>query len=179
MSFTVSEIAEILVEAPEDQLALIERIRHWTREGLIQPIGSKHPGTGRHREYENLVLLEVSVLEALAGLGLKVGQQQTALKLLKARMKDGYGDGYEAVKSWIEKGHHRMVIYLAFSNLGGEKPRLDEIHSQIISHLHDLQFRPVDDAVVLVNISQIIESMSRKLKNHNDNWRNRQPERQT
>jgi DNA-binding transcriptional MerR regulator len=161
MPYTLREIAEILAEAPENKPALIERIRHWTREGLIQPIGPKHPGTGRHREYENCVLLEVSVLEALAGLGLKVGQQQTALKLLKERMKGGY-----ALKSWIEKRNLQVGTYLVFSDLGSEKPRLDEIHGHIFS-LGDNQLRPIfGDAAVLINISQIIESVGRKLEKH-------------
>jgi DNA-binding transcriptional MerR regulator len=161
MPYTVSEIAEILADAPGIEPALIERIRHWTREGLIQPIGLKHPGTGRHREYEDRVLLEVSVLEALAGLGLKVGQQQTALKLLKERMKGGY-----ALKSWIEKRNLQVGTYLVFSDLGSEKPRLDEIHGHIFS-LGDNQLRPIfGDAAVLINISQIIESVGRKLEKH-------------
>jgi DNA-binding transcriptional MerR regulator len=161
MPYTVSEIAEILADAPGSEPALIERIRHWTREGLIQPIGLKHPGTGRHREYEDRVLLEVSVLEALAGLGLKVGQQQTALKLLKERMKGGY-----ALKSWIEKRNLQVGTYLVFSDLGSEKPRLDEIHGHIFS-LGDNQLRPIfGDAAVLINISQIIESVGRKLEKH-------------
>jgi DNA-binding transcriptional MerR regulator len=178
MPYTVSEIAEILADAPGSEPALIERIRHWTREGLIQPIGLKHPGTGRHREYEDRVLLEVSVLEALAGLGLKVGQQQTALKLLKERTQYGY-----KVKSWIEKRNYQMVVYLAFSDLGGEKPTLHEVHAQIIplsgpDQLHTLNFRPVGDAAVLINISQIIESVSRKLEKRQMLGQNDQPKRQ-
>ncbi|MGB9389009.1 MAG: hypothetical protein WCB70_03295 [Xanthobacteraceae bacterium] len=173
MPYTLSEIAEILADTPESKPALSERIRHWTREGLIQPIGLKHPGTGRHREYENFVLLEISVLEALAGLGLKVGQQQAALKLLKERMEGGY-----ALKSWIEKRNLQVATYLVFSDLGGEKPRLDEIHGHIFS-LGDNQLRPIfGDAAVLINISQIIESVSRKLEKRQMLSQNDQPKRQ-
>jgi hypothetical protein len=53
-----------------------------------------------------------------------------------------------------------------FSDLGGEKPRLDEIHGHI-SSLGDNQLRPIfGDAAVLINISQIIESVSRKVEKH-------------
>jgi DNA-binding transcriptional MerR regulator len=177
MPYTVSEIAEILADAPGSEPALIERIRHWTREGLIQPIGLKHPGTGRHREYEDRVLLEVSVLEALAGLGLKVGQQQAAIKLLKERMEDGY-----SLKIWIEK-RNQWIAYLVFSDLGGEKPRLDEFWSEIISlGGHGPLYRStppiIGDAAVLINISQIIESVSRKQEKHQMFKRNHQPKRQ-
>jgi DNA-binding transcriptional MerR regulator len=71
MPFTVSEIARRLA-SPERQTTLRERIRHWTREGLVHPIGEKNPGTGRHRLYEESVLVDVAILNALAGLGVQV-----------------------------------------------------------------------------------------------------------
>jgi DNA-binding transcriptional MerR regulator len=69
---TVSEIAERLAGRREERLALVERIRHWTREGLITPIGEKNPGTGRHREYHEDVLPDVALLNRLARAGIQV-----------------------------------------------------------------------------------------------------------
>jgi len=45
MLLTVTQIAQRLAK-PEQQAALRERIRHWTREGLIKPIGEKKPWNG-------------------------------------------------------------------------------------------------------------------------------------
>ena len=44
-------LAEIISIASKDEdiSSSMERIRHWTGEGLLTPIGEKNPGTGRKR----------------------------------------------------------------------------------------------------------------------------------
>ena len=46
--------------------ALIQRVRHWTRERLILPLGERHPGTGRHRVYGDAAVQYALILGALA-----------------------------------------------------------------------------------------------------------------
>src|SRR5262245_49858312 len=41
------EIAERIARAPEELPAIRERLRHWTREGLLVPIGDRNPGSGK------------------------------------------------------------------------------------------------------------------------------------
>ena len=49
--FTVKDIAERVCRTDEARLKLIERIRYWTRNGWLVPLGEKHTGTGRARTY--------------------------------------------------------------------------------------------------------------------------------
>jgi hypothetical protein len=179
MPLTVSEIAQVLAETSERQAALVERIRHWTREGLLEPRGEKNPGTGRHREYENAVLVEVAVLDALADLGMQVGQQHTVLKLVRPLL--GYG---HKIQEWHAKRTFGIAVYLGISNLGGDEPSVQEFHAQVegfpgISNLgeenpmleqffqgsHILKFYdPLGDAAVLLNMSRIIKKIIRAIE---------------
>jgi hypothetical protein len=55
-----------------DTATNIERIRHWTREGLLVPIANLHRGTGKHRRYGNEAAYDAAVLMVLAETGLNV-----------------------------------------------------------------------------------------------------------
>jgi DNA-binding transcriptional MerR regulator len=64
--FTVSQIAE-RIRAPGEALNTVaDRLRNWTKEGLLRPIGQKNPGTGRHRRYSESALIDALVLHVLA-----------------------------------------------------------------------------------------------------------------
>jgi DNA-binding transcriptional MerR regulator len=76
---TAGDIARRIARADDDQQALIERVRHWTREGLIVPIFylsdlGLHPGTGRYRKYDEEQVYRAAVLNVLAERGVTVGQ---------------------------------------------------------------------------------------------------------
>jgi DNA-binding transcriptional MerR regulator len=106
MPLTVSEIA-LRLATPERQTGLRERIRHWTREGLLKPIGEKNPGTGRHRRYDESVLVNVAVLDALAGLGMQVRSLHAVLRQVS-----------ELVEEWSTKSKETRdfgIDYLAIS----------------------------------------------------------------
>jgi DNA-binding transcriptional MerR regulator len=95
MALTVREIADRIVRTPGvDKAALIERLRHWTREGLLTPIGDKHPGTGRQRQYNDSAVFDAAILNALADHGLQVGVQQTVLALGKHFLETRPSSGY-------------------------------------------------------------------------------------
>ena len=46
------DLAEKIAPSAEDLPSTIERIRHWTREGLLTPVGERNPGTGHKRRYD-------------------------------------------------------------------------------------------------------------------------------
>jgi hypothetical protein len=48
MPLTVGQITKQLTALAPDAAETRERIRHWTREGLLSPIASHHSGTGKH-----------------------------------------------------------------------------------------------------------------------------------
>jgi hypothetical protein len=69
-SFTVGEIAALLVIGPDPggakAASITARIRHWTRERLLVPVGVRNPGTGRHRHYDEWSVVDAALLNALA-----------------------------------------------------------------------------------------------------------------
>ena len=64
-TLTVAEIAERIRRPHEDMRAAGDRIRNWTREGLLTPVGEKHPGTGKVRRYAADALIEAALLQVI------------------------------------------------------------------------------------------------------------------
>ena len=62
---SVKDIAEKIQRPDEPLQSAIDRLRNWTKEGLIVPSGEKHPGTGRARQYPRKVLFEAALLQVL------------------------------------------------------------------------------------------------------------------
>src|SRR6476620_738071 len=61
-TLTVSDLAEALAPIAPDVAGTIQRIRHWTREGALQPIEFAHSGPGKHRRYNPAAIYSVAVL---------------------------------------------------------------------------------------------------------------------
>jgi hypothetical protein len=81
-TYSVSEIAEKIARSGEDMRVVGDRIRNWTREGLLTPIGERNPGTGRSRQYPETALLEALVLTAITeSVGLQVVKVHTFPKV--------------------------------------------------------------------------------------------------
>ena len=68
---TVGEIAARLKGGP----ALVAKIRHWTREGLLQPRPMELRGTGRHRLYDPDTAYLACVLDVVSGMGVQIAAQ--------------------------------------------------------------------------------------------------------
>jgi len=143
VALTVREIAARLAAKPKERAALVERIRHWTREGLITPIGEKNPGTGRHRKYPVTVLPDVALLNTLAPVGIQVSTLRHILRFVEgARSR---------ARHLEEKLEHIICIPLGEHESGG---------------YIDL-YRPADqrelrvpksecgNAAIIINVSQI------------------------
>jgi hypothetical protein len=64
-TLTVREIAERIRRPHEDMRVAGDRIRNWTREGLLNPVGEKHPGTGKVRKYPQGALIEAAFLQVI------------------------------------------------------------------------------------------------------------------
>jgi hypothetical protein len=77
-TFTVSEIADRIRKPGQDRTAVVERIRHWTRERLLAPIGKRNPGTGRHRSYRDTALFDAALLNEMADASLQIGTMRKA-----------------------------------------------------------------------------------------------------
>jgi multisubunit Na+/H+ antiporter MnhE subunit len=63
--FTASDVAARIKRPSEPIENAIERVKHWTRIGLLHPVGSQNPGSGRHRSYSTAAVLEAIFLNML------------------------------------------------------------------------------------------------------------------
>jgi DNA-binding transcriptional MerR regulator len=91
---TVGQITEQLATIAPNKEATRERIRHWTREGLLSPIADHHSGTGTHRQYDPSSVYDAAILHAIARAGLNVASRpylQTARQKLVRLDKNGNG----------------------------------------------------------------------------------------
>jgi hypothetical protein len=64
-TLTVAEIAQRIRRPHEDMRSAGDRIRNWTREGLLTPDGEKHPGTGKVRRYPPSALMDAAFLQVI------------------------------------------------------------------------------------------------------------------
>jgi DNA-binding transcriptional MerR regulator len=83
-TLSVGDIAERLSALAPDATATVERLRHWTREGLLAPV-DQHRGTGKHRRYNENVAFDAAVLTALADAGLQITRPYIRSALAQAR----------------------------------------------------------------------------------------------
>jgi uncharacterized protein YciI len=83
-SLSVKDIAEKVQRIDESLQAAVDRLRNWTKEGLLSTAGEKHPGTGRPRKYSRDALLEAALLEILTGnIGMSAARAAPSLKAIK------------------------------------------------------------------------------------------------
>jgi DNA-binding transcriptional MerR regulator len=151
-TLTVSEIAEIL-EQPGRRVSLVERIRHWTREGLIRPIGQKNPGTGRHRQYDEFALLDVALLNVLANFGLQVGQQQKVVNQVKELYdlnKLGLADSEGVHIVIFNPGGEEQKALVLYAT-GGEAPKRNPF-----------KLFAESDTAMLINVGRIYKNVFQK-----------------
>jgi hypothetical protein len=62
---TTKDIAEKIKRPGEDQQIAVDRLKNWTREGLLKTVGEKNPGKGRSRQYSQSALLDALLLQTL------------------------------------------------------------------------------------------------------------------
>lgn len=89
-TLTVGGIAEQLRALAPDEEASIERIRHWTREGLITPVKTPYAGAGKHRGYDVLSVLDAAILTVIADAGLHIASHkylQDGLALIRRTLR--------------------------------------------------------------------------------------------
>lgn len=84
---TVKDIATRVARTGGDVARVAERIRHWTREGILVPLGERNGGTGNWRTYDSDAIYWAAVLNEMARYGLTVAITKAAILGLKDRME--------------------------------------------------------------------------------------------
>jgi DNA-binding transcriptional MerR regulator len=82
MPFTAKELATRIARTEDAVQPAFERIRHWTREGLLSVDGELNPGTGRKREYAETEVVKAKTLNAMANFGISLKTMRSVAELV-------------------------------------------------------------------------------------------------
>jgi len=145
MPLTVGTIAEQLRTLAPDAAETRQRIRHWTREGLLSPIASHHSGTGKHRKYDASSVYDAAILNAVARAGLHVVTQRYLLEALSTAR--------HARQKW-ERSKTRGPLFLEISHqaVGGRDP-------VIAIHEGAVKCDPAAGLSIVINLAQIFKEV--------------------
>jgi hypothetical protein len=145
-TLTVGQIVEQLGPVAPDAAAISERIRHWTREGLLLPVHQHHAGTGRHRRYGPDASYEAAILNALAAAGLQLVSRpyiQAALSEARAALHEWR----QARSAGRKLPVFFLVILHDMTRIGGEPTA--SIHEGTVKHDHTAEI------MIVINLSQL------------------------
>jgi DNA-binding transcriptional MerR regulator len=145
MPLTVSEIAQrVKPSASESERdALVERIAHWTRMQLIAPLKRLHPGTGRHRRYDDAVIGDVKVLEVMADASIPIATMREVIDVVR-------GDLERRMRSDQAKGKPDLLLVIE-TYPWGTKPYFTE-------HPYTIDERA--DRVTVFNLSRLFPAVA-------------------
>jgi hypothetical protein len=76
-TYTVREIAAIISGSDNSEVIerMVRRVRYWTNEGALKPIGGKrHTGSGNHREYDADEVRKAAIAAELSRYGISLGK---------------------------------------------------------------------------------------------------------
>jgi hypothetical protein len=150
------DIAKAISGSEEGQSLVFERVRHWTREGLLPLTGDKHPGTGRKRLFGNDALAIARVLNELAehGIGVRHPSFETAANLVR--------DSLEEIRVLIAQ---RVAVYLLIEYIEGHPSTRFAFKSQGTLPLlieekikpRALEINPEATSTIVVNVSNLVK----------------------
>ena len=152
--FTVGELAE-LIKTPDEKLAVaINRLRNWTREGLLKTSGDKNPGTGSRRLYRETALADAVALQALTDtVGLPAVE---AAKLIRKDL--------EKVRTYfLDPNHIEHVLVFGKSADGWSAGALKL--KDLPSHINRMKL----DTYIVVDMNRIIDRIGRDHFKEGDN----------
>jgi hypothetical protein len=64
-TLTIRKLAQAVMLPGQDEAAVAERLRNWTKEGLIKTAGPKHTGSGHARSYPPEAVFRAAILNNL------------------------------------------------------------------------------------------------------------------
>jgi DNA-binding transcriptional MerR regulator len=163
VAYTAKEIALILTpwqgsRKPRliDAKPAIERIHHWTREGLLEPLGEKNPGRGRIRVYSDDVVYIARALNELADFGVGVAIMRAALPHIKKAR--GVEDS-EGMVDFLCIQHGRaiggMSIYLDSQEGGPVHVDFGDKREKILWSCRP-EFHPLATSALFINLTQLV-----------------------
>jgi DNA-binding transcriptional MerR regulator len=139
-----ARVAKLNAEAAAVQ-PLFERIRHWTREGLLSPAGEKNPGTGRARLYDEAAFRKAKVLNSLTECGFTVRHLRAVIDFLDIHSAE-----------WLTKTASRPDhrVYLVIQKFPWVEERNMQIHHLAKGDRPDLTFSKTVEYALVVELTQ-------------------------
>jgi len=122
--------------------AIVQKIRHWTRERLLSPVGQLHTGTGAYRRFSDTAVYDAAVLYALTGAGFTISAAdhfRAALAKVRA-----------ALPTWREQGG---PLYLVISR-NGARSDIEVVEQEPAA--------ATADVLVIVNLSRLFTRIEAK-----------------
>jgi len=147
-TFTVNDLAEAVRRPKEDLRIAGDRVRNWTRQGLLSVAGEKHPGTGRARLYKREALLEAVLLQILAdNVGISIGNLGEVLESAKK-----FFDVMMAAKGGVVQGD-----FLVVARTIGEEWRVSPVFSKHIDRFPKYVMDLSEDTITLINAKRVFD----------------------
>jgi hypothetical protein len=143
---TIGQIVERL--RPSNPATVFERLRHWTKEGLISPVDQHHSGTGTPKLYEFDSPFDCAVLNALAVAGVQVLSRpyiKTALRETRNALAK-YRDAQQAKRK-------PPALSLVISQQVDGEPTVT-LHEGAVKH------DPATQVAIVINLTQLFAHVS-------------------
>jgi DNA-binding transcriptional MerR regulator len=153
---TVKELAERICRPHEDIGAVIDRLRNWTKEGLLETAGDKNPGTGRRRHYDDSALVDALILTTLADIGIP----SVRASQLKYDKKDLLNHGRHAV---IHAQQSSQPVYLIirrnYEPSNRNRPYATVIYNQHVTSnaIRDVHIPDNTETAIVINITALVK----------------------
>ena len=89
-TYTVREVAAIISGSNDPKVIdrVVRQIRYWTTEGILKPVGDKHTGSGRSREYNSNEVKKSAVIAELIRHGISLSKLYSFEEYLEELLSD-------------------------------------------------------------------------------------------
>jgi hypothetical protein len=157
-TLTAGEIAERIRESDDEYLRVVfERLRHWTRSGLLKPTGEQNPGTGHHLRFPQRALADAAILTRLTK---RYGLWAKKMPLFTSALLD------QAAKQIPKMADHiknRRIAYLVCGTIDGKfLANVQEVAEPSVTNpeqRYRLMLSPLMDDVILINLNRLFAQL--------------------
>jgi hypothetical protein len=160
---TVRDVAKRIRRDDEDLEVVVNRLRNWTKEGLLQFLGDKHPGTGKTRLYPEYAVIDALVLSALTAIGIPAVRAGGATPYASV-----FHFGRQAYQDFPSRAAGEVIFLVVFGADGSVYDGVgDNPHRCALIYAPDgrVDFRiPADqgDATILLNLTNLFRRLQKR-----------------
>jgi hypothetical protein len=107
MTLLASDIARRIQQPDEDPVRVLNRVRNWTKFGLLKPAGEANPGGGRACVYPESALLEAMLLQELINAGMPAVSMRPILDKIQDAVSPAKLAKQDSDQTLLILGKHR------------------------------------------------------------------------